>query len=109
MYYSGVSLGLMHGCMPDYLILTHEPERNLDVTKHPIPELRQLVDLHLDLMRPFKNSKFLGVNLITLQLSNNLSKKTIDSLSSNLNLPVTDIIRWRDRKFIDHVENSIFG
>ena len=67
------------------------------------------MDLHLDLMRPFKNSKFLGVNLITLQLSNNLSKKTIDSLSSNLNLPVTDIIRWRDRKFIDHVENSIFG
>ena len=36
------------------------------------------------------------------------SKKIIDTLSSNLNLPVTDIIRWKDEKFIDHIEKSIF-
>ena len=35
-------------------------------------------------------------------------KKIIDSLSSNLNIPVTDIIRWKDEKFIDHIEKSIF-
>ena len=38
MHYSGVTLGLMHGCMPDYLIFTHEPKRDMDVTNHPIPE-----------------------------------------------------------------------
>ena len=59
MHYSGVTLGLMHGCMPDYLIFTHEPKRDMDVTNHPIPELRQLMDLYLDLMRPFKDSKYL--------------------------------------------------
>ena len=37
-----------------------------------------------------------------------MSKKIIDTLSSNLNLPVTDIIRWKDEKFIDHIEKSIF-
>ena len=108
MYYSGVTLGLMHGCMPDYLIFTHEPKRDMDVTNHPIPELRQLMDLYLDLMRPFKESKYLGVNLFTLKQSNNMSKKIIDTLSSNLNLPATDIIRWKDEKFIDHIEKSIF-
>ena len=94
--------------MPDYLIFTHEPKRDMDVTNHPIPELRQLMDLYLDLMRPFKDSKYLGVNLLTLKQSNNISKKIIDTLSSNLNLPVTDIIRWKDEKFIDHIEKSIF-
>ena len=108
MHYSGVTLGLMHGCMPDYLIFTHEPKRDMDVTNHPIPELGQLMDLYLDLMRPFKDSKYLGVNLLTLKQSNNMSKKIIDTLSSNLNLPVTDIIRWKDEKFIDHIEKSIF-
>ena len=94
--------------MPDYLIFTHEPKRDRDVTNHPIPELRQLMDLYLDLIRPFKESKYLGVNLLTLKQSNNMSKKIIDTLSSNLNLPVTDIIRWKDEKFIDHIEKSIF-
>ena len=55
-----------------------------------------------------KDSKYLGVNLLTLKQSNNISKKIIDTLSSNLNLPVTDIIRWKDEKFIDHIEKSIF-
>ena len=94
--------------MPDYLIFTHEPKRDLDVTNHPIPDLQQLMELYLDLMRPFKDSKYLGVNLLTLKQSNNISKKIIDTLSSNLNLPVTDIIRWKDEKFIDHIEKSIF-
>ena len=94
--------------MPDYLIFTHEPKRLMDVTNYPIPDLQQLMDLYLDLMRPFKDSKYLGVNLLTLKQSNNIAKKIIDSLSSNLNLPVTDIIRWKDEKFIDHIEKSIF-
>ena len=35
-------------------------------------------------------------------------KKIIDSLASSLNLPVTDLIRWNDEKFIDNIEKSIF-
>ena len=44
MFYSGVTLGLIHGCMPDFLIMTHEPYRKLDVSDHPIPELKELMD-----------------------------------------------------------------
>ena len=28
-------------------------------------------------------------------------------LKVNLDLPVTDTIRWKDEKFIDHIEKSI--
>ncbi|MBA66146.1 MAG: hypothetical protein CMG55_10135 [Candidatus Marinimicrobia bacterium] len=109
MFYSGVTLGLLHGCMPDYLIFTHEPNRTVDVASHPIPDLRQLMNLYLDLMRPFKESKYIGVNLLTLKQNDNTSKKIKESLSRNLNLPVTDIVRWKEEEFIDDIEKSIFG
>ena len=72
--------------MPDYLIFTHEPKRDIDVTNHTIPKLRQLMDLYLDLMRPFKASKYLGVNLFTLKQSNSKSKKIIDSLERKVSV-----------------------
>ncbi len=108
MHYSGVTLGLLHGCMPDYLIFTHEPNRDVDAANHPIPDLKQLMDLHLALMRPFKKSKYLGVNLLTLKQNEKKAKMIKHSLSKKLNLPVTDIIRWNDEDFIDSIDTSIF-
>ena len=108
MHYSGVTLGLLHGCMPDYLIFTHEPIRKMDVAGHPIPDLLQLMDLYLDLMRPFKKTKYLGVSLLTLKLNENEAKKAKQTLSKKLELPVSDIIRWKDERFIDDIQNSIF-
>ena len=57
MFYSGVTLGLLHGCMPDYLILTHELGRELDVSNHPIPKLSVIMQMYIDLLKPFKESK----------------------------------------------------
>ena len=108
MHYSGVTLGLLHGCMPDFLIFTHEPKREMDVAGHPIPEIQQLMDLYLDLMRPFKKTKYLGVNLLTLKLNDNEANQVKQTLSKKLELPVSDIVRWKDEKFINNIENSIF-
>ena len=65
MFYSGVTLGLLHGCMPDFLIMTHEPGRKIDAAGHSISNLKNLMDMHIDLLRPFKETKFLGLNLNT--------------------------------------------
>ena len=35
-YYAGVTLGLLHGAMPDYMLMTHDPARPLDVTDYPM-------------------------------------------------------------------------
>ena len=51
MFYSGVTLGLLHGCMPEFLIMTHEPYRELDVSDYPIPSLEELMTLHLNLLK----------------------------------------------------------
>ena len=107
MFYSGVTLGLLHGCMPDFLILTHEPGRNIDAADHPIPNLKSLMDMHIDLLRPFKETKFLGINLLTLKLDDAQAIKTIESYKTDYNLPVTDILRFNREEYMDEIEKEI--
>ena len=52
--YSGVTLGLLHGSMPDFLIMTHEPTRKYDVAGNKIPPLPNLIKLHYDLLEAFQ-------------------------------------------------------
>ena len=106
--YSGVTLGLLHGSMPDYLIFTHEPGRLIDVASNSIPELKILMNMYLDLLKPFKNSKFIGINLLTLKLTESESKNIINYLYNEFNIPVTDLIRYESEMFINEIEKTIF-
>ena len=107
MFYSGVTLGLIHGCMPDFLIMTDEPNRDFDVSGHPIPGLKQLMDLHLDILRPFKDSLFLGLNLLTLKLEEDLALKYINDAKDQFDLPVTDLVRFDASEMIQSIENAM--
>src|SRR2546427_10109897 len=50
--YSGVTLGLLHGCCPDALILCHQATRDYIGDYHgrepwvPIPPYRELIEIH---------------------------------------------------------------
>jgi len=107
MLYSGVTLGLMHGCMPDFLVMTHEPDRALDVSGHPIPKINDLMDLHINLLKPFKDSSFLGMNFLTLQLEYDLATEYIKNAQDAFNIPVTDLVRFNDQKMIDAIETAM--
>ena len=105
--YSGVTLGLMHGCMPDYLILTHDPSRSKDVMGHKIPDIKELMQLHIDLMSPFKRSSFIGINLLTFEMGESIAKNTINKFESLYKLPTTDLIRFGDSNLIKSIYNLI--
>ena len=107
MFYSGVSLGLLHGCMPDFLIMTHEPYRELDVSDYPIPSLEELMTLHLNLLKPFKNSTFVGINLLTFKLTRNEAKKYIKNVNDEFDLPTTDVVRFGPKGLISSIETLI--
>ena len=107
MYYSGVTLGLMHGAMPDYMIITDEPGRECDASDYKIANIGEVMDLHLLLMRNFKFSKFLGINLLTLKMPENLAIEKIREIESKYNLPTTDLIRFGDGKLIDAIEKEL--
>jgi len=105
--YSGVTLGLMHGCMPNYLILTHDISRTKDVMGHEIPELNSFMKLHTDLMKPFRETIFLGINLITFNFEEDEAIKQIKKYKKIYNLPTTDLIRFGNRDLMDAIKNAL--
>lgn len=105
--YSGVTLGLLHGSMPDYLIFTHEPNRKLDCAGNKFPDLKFLMDSYINLMSPFKDTIYLGINYITLNLDNSSATKICQVSKNNYGLPVTDLIRFKDKELIENIEGAI--
>lgn len=107
MLYSGVTLGLMHGAMPDYMIMTHELGREMDVSDYPMPAIEYVMNLHLSLMENFRNSKFLGMNVISVQFEENKALDSIRKLESKYRMPVTDLVRFGDRDLIHAIEERL--
>ena len=103
-YYAGVTLGLLHGAMPDYMLMTHDPARELDVTDYPMATMRLVMDMHLDLMSNFKKSKFIGINLLTFKLSDEDAKKEIDKVKEEYSMATTDLIRYGSNELIETIE-----
>ena len=105
--YSGVTLGLLHGCMPDYLILTHDISREKDVMNHDLPELGSFMKIHIDLMAPFKKTTFLGINLLTYNKNEEEAREQINYFHTNYDLPTTDLIRFGNRDLIGAIKVAI--
>ncbi|MBC8344986.1 MAG: DUF1611 domain-containing protein [Candidatus Marinimicrobia bacterium] len=106
-YYAGVTLGLLHGAMPEYMVMTHDPGREEDVTDFPISSMKQVMELHVDLMENFRNSIFIGINLLTFKLPEEDAKSKIYTTEKEFGIATTDLVRFGDMKFIDAIENIL--
>ena len=106
-FYAGVTLGLMHGAMPDYMLMTHDPSRDLDVTDFPMTTMKHVMDLHLDLMKSFKQSRFIGINLLTFAFDNEKALKIIENSRKEFNMETTDLIRFGNKGLIDAIEGVL--
>ncbi|MEC8678251.1 MAG: DUF1611 domain-containing protein [Candidatus Margulisiibacteriota bacterium] len=94
--YAGVSLGLLHGAQPDYLILCHHATRQtLKNFDYPLPGIQECIDLNVQMARLTNpNCKCIGISLNTQDLDDKTAKKMIESLSKTHQLPVTDPHRY---------------
>ena len=97
----------MHGAMPDYMLMTHDPSRDLDVTDFPMTTMKHVMDLHLDLMKSFKQSRFIGINLLTFAFDNEKALKIIENSRKEFNMETTDLIRFGDKGLLDAIEGVL--
>ena len=107
MAYSGVALGLLHGSMPDMLIMCHESVREIDTFNHPMPPVINTLNLYLDLMKVFKPCVCVGFSLITYSETDEAARETIHNYSRDFGFPAEDLVRFSDESIIDNIIDQL--
>jgi uncharacterized NAD-dependent epimerase/dehydratase family protein len=98
--YSGVTLGLLHGSMPDAMILCHQPSRhcvygsggaNQWVT---LPTLPEAIRIYEGAIAPLRHSRVIGVALNTWDLPEEEARAAVEQAERDTGLPATDPVRF---------------
>ena len=111
--YSGVTLGLYHGSTPHLLVLCHEAGRTEIETagrgRHPIPPLRELVELHERTALPARPARVVAVALNTRNLGEDEARAAIAAAETETGLPADDPVRFGASKLVDAVLDAAGG
>ena len=107
MAYSGVTLGLLHGTMPDMLLMCHEPARDIDTFEHPMADFKEVMDLYVRLVQIFKPCEVVGLSLITHTESEDQARTTIQNYSEKYGIPASDLVRFGGGQVIDNILSKL--
>jgi uncharacterized NAD-dependent epimerase/dehydratase family protein len=96
--YSPVTLGLVHGALPDAMIFCHKAGAlTIEGYEHcPLPSLNRLIEINeeaVSWLRPERSSKVVAISLITLGLAEQAAHDAIKRVEDETGLPATDV--WR--------------
>jgi len=90
--YSSVTLGLMHGVMPDAMVLVHHPIRKVDDYGFSLENVKHLIELHEMILRPFKESKVVGIAMNTVKMTQAQVREAKITLERQTGLPAADVL-----------------
>jgi uncharacterized NAD-dependent epimerase/dehydratase family protein len=103
--YSGVTLGLFHGSVPHLLLLCHEAGRTeiegVGGGPHPIPPLRELVELHERMALPARPARVAAIALNTRALTEDDARAAIAAAEADTGLPADDPVRFGAGRLLD--------
>ena len=102
--YSGVTLGLVHGSTPHAFVLCHAAGATEieGCPGHPIPPLRDLVELHERIALPARKAKVLCVAVNTAAIaSDDQARRAIAEIADETGLPADDPVRFGAQHLLD--------
>jgi uncharacterized NAD-dependent epimerase/dehydratase family protein len=103
--YSGVALGIIHGCYPDAMVLCHQPSRGeIEGYDLAIPDLAELVVMHEHLCRHVFPSKVVAIALNTFDMAEGPAHEQMRAVEEQTGLPTTDPVRWGCDKLYQAME-----
>ncbi len=91
--FAGVSLGLLHGAQPDFLVLCHEPTRThmRGLPYKSLPSMQECIDSNLSAGRLVQsNIQFAGISVNTKNLLNSKAKDLLAKFEDEFQLPCID-------------------
>lgn len=101
MGYSGVTLGLIHGTMPDAFVLCHQPTRIKDDYGYTLPSLKDCIRLHEEVVQHFRTAKVVGIGINSIGLTDQESKEFSESIEKETGLPAIDTFRFGGARLAD--------
>jgi uncharacterized NAD-dependent epimerase/dehydratase family protein len=103
--YSGVTLGLIHGAAPHAFVLCHRAEATVveGYPDHPLPSLRELVELHERVALPLRPARVVCLALNTGGLHAADAQAAIEQAEEETGLPADDPVRFGAGKLLDSV------
>ncbi len=101
--YSGVTLGLIHGSAPHLFVLCHlAGATEIDGSPgHPIPPLRELVELHERTSLPARPATVACIALNTRHLGDDEARAAIEAAEAETGLPADDPVRFGASGLVD--------
>lgn len=103
--YSGVTLGLLHGCRPDVLVLCHRAGATeiYDYDGVPIPPLTELIEVYESAAGWVRPTRVRAIALNTRGLDDDAAHAEIERVAAETGLPVTDPVRLGGDLLLDAV------
>ncbi len=97
--YAPVTLGLIHGSMPDAMIFSHKVgEKTIEGFEQcPLPSLNHMIEINeeaISWLRPDRSSKVVGLALVTHGLSDAEARDAIQQAEDETGLSATDVWRY---------------
>lgn len=93
--YSGVTAAILHGCLPDAMVLCHRAGRTvLRSQALPIPPLNRWITLYEEVLKPLHRGRVVGIALNTHGLPEPEARAAVDTAEEETGLPATDVIRY---------------
>ncbi|HEU4883828.1 MAG TPA: DUF1611 domain-containing protein [Longimicrobium sp.] len=98
--YSGVTLGLLHGSMPDAMILCHQPTRQCPYgggnaySWMPLPSVEEMIRICEDAIAPLRPSRVIGISLVTFDMEESAARAEIARIAEVTGLPTADPVRF---------------
>lgn len=107
--YSAVTLGLLHGCSPDVLVLAHRAgathfEGYRDIA---LPSLPEYIEAYEMVCRPLRPARVAAIALHTARLSDDEARAAIDEAQEETGLPADDLVRYGADRVLDAVLTAI--
>src|SRR5215470_6178933 len=104
--YSPVTLGLIHGSMPDAMIFCHKAGETAieGYTYCPLPSLKRMIAINEDTVswvRPERPCKVVGLSVMTFGLGEQDARDALKQAGDETGLPATDVLRYGAGKLMD--------
>jgi uncharacterized NAD-dependent epimerase/dehydratase family protein len=104
--YSPVTLGLLHGALPDAMIFCHKAGATgiEGYDNCPFPSLKRMIAINEDAVNWLhreQNSKVVGISLMTYHLSEQQAYDEVKRVEDETGLPATDVLRFGAGKLMD--------